>query len=264
MAKKGSKTSQLRIGTSGWMYKDWGAMFYPKDLKKGHLSYLAAEFNTVEINSSFYHLPLASTFAKWKGEVPDDFVFAVKLSRFITHQKKLEGVREPLERFLKNAKNLEEKLGVILIQLPPSLQFDESLLETFLESLRVVANREKLETRYALEPRHASWFEDAIAKIVRTRVKEFGTMCLVFPHSAKIPSYSPVEENILADFAYVRFHGPSECAASRYGPQRLKPWADRIQKWKDQGLDVFVYFNNDIHGHAIVDARTLKRQLGLQ
>jgi uncharacterized protein YecE (DUF72 family) len=263
MAKKASQSGKIRIGTSGWMYKDWGAMFYPTGMKKGFLTYLANEFSTVEINSSFYHLPLASTFDKWKDEVPDDFVFAVKLSRFITHRKKLAGVREPLTTFFNRAKHMEEKLGPILIQLPPFLKYDEKLLDSFLESLDATRTKQKRAMRFALEPRHVSWFEKPNRSEVLKRLKE-ADVALVFPHSRKIPSPDPDDpENLTSDFVYVRFHGPSEFAASRYGASRLKPWANRIEKWSADGLDVFVYFNNDIHGHAVVDARTLKRQLGI-
>src|ERR1041385_1680866 len=124
------KKGRVHIGTSGWMYKDWGKEFYPVDMKKGFLTFLAGEFNTVEVNSSFYHLPLATTFTKWYGEVSDTFIFAVKLSRYVTHME-FENAREPLYRFLSRAKNLKEKLGPILIQLPPSRRFDEKLFKKF-------------------------------------------------------------------------------------------------------------------------------------
>lgn len=259
MAKKG----RIFIGTSGWMYKDWGALFYPAGMKKGHLSYLAEEFSTVEINSSFYHLPRASTFQKWRAEVPDNFVFSVKLSRFITHRKKLAGVREPLERFLKRAIRLEGKLGPVLIQLPPFLKYDKALLDSFVESLAAVRARTDPMIRFALEPRHVSWMDDSSAAHLRSRLRQIGRSCLVFPHSAKIPSFPPSDENVIADFVYVRFHGPSEWAASRYGARRLRPWAERIAAWSARSIDSYVYFNNDIHGHAVVDARTLKRQVGI-
>jgi uncharacterized protein YecE (DUF72 family) len=251
------KQGALYIGTSGWMYKDWGEMFYPKNMKKGHLQFLAAEFNTVEVNSSFYHLPLKSTFAKWHSDTPKGFVFSVKMSRYLTHRKRLKGAREPLNNFLSRAKAMEEKLGIVLIQLPPYLKYDKKLLESFLKSLSAVCKKQKMNPRFALEPRHPSWMDNG--KEVRTLLKKFKRMCLVFPHSSKIPSFAPEKENVVTDFAYVRFHGPSEFAASRYGAARLRPWAERIKKWRAKGLTTFVYFNNDIHGHAIVDARTLKK-----
>lgn len=235
------------------MYKDWGEKFYPKDIKKGHLSFLAQEFKTVEVNTSFYHLPLKSTFKKWREEVPEDFIFAAKLSRYITHRKQLHAAGEPLRRFMARASGMGEKLGIVLIQLPPRLKFDEKKLTQFLKLLK------KYKMRFALEPRHQSWMDNGerVRELLRAQ-----HIALVFPHSAKIPSFAPDDDNVVADFVYVRFHGPSEFAASRYGARRLRPWADRLKKWRDKGLDCFVYFNNDRHGHAIDDARTLIRQVG--
>ena len=240
------------------MYKDWGKNFYPPELKKGRLEYLAREFDTVEINSSFYHLPNESTFQKWKKETPPDFVFAAKLSRFITHQSKLDSGRLPIRRFLKNARGLGDKLAVILIQLPPFLKFDEKVFKNFLKDLKAAVRYTGFHPRFAFEPRHESWMEagDKVRAMLRQE-----NISLVFPHSGKIPSFSPEDANLCADFVYVRFHGPSEFAASRYGPRKLKPWAARILRWYKRGLLVFVYFNNDINGHAIEDARALKRLL---
>lgn len=252
------KQTGVYIGTSGWMYKDWGKAFYPREMKKGFLQFLATEFNTVEVNSSFYHLPKSSTFAKWKGETPDGFVFAVKMSRYITHTLRLVDCFEPLQNFFASARKMGDKLGVVLIQLPPSLKYDEQTLQQFLKDLRRAQKKEKIQTRFALEPRHQSFMEDALK--VRAQLKKHD-ISLVFPHSAKMASFPPEEENILGDFVYVRFHGPSEFAASRYGARRLRPWAERINGWRKKQLNVFVYFNNDVHGHAIHDARTLKSLL---
>lgn len=252
---KPKPVAKIRVGTSGWMYKDWGAKFYPKDLKKGHLQFLAEEFNTVEVNSSFYHLPLASTFKKWAGETPRDFVFAVKLSRYVTHRKRLKAVGEPIATFMSRAQKLGKKLGVVLVQLPPSLKYDEKKFDALLRILK------RKKARFALEPRHASWYDTSHRSEILKKLKGAGT-CLVFPHSAKIPSPNPDDPtNITADFIYVRFHGPSEFAASRYGAVRLRPWAARIEAWRGKKLDVFVYFNNDKNGHAVDDARTLKKLL---
>jgi uncharacterized protein YecE (DUF72 family) len=242
----------LHVGTSGWMYKDWGNTFYPPDLKTGHLPYFASEFSTVEVNTTFYHLPRTTTFQKWYKETPDHFVFSLKLSRYITHKLKLEQSREPLSRFMCRAVELREKLGPVLIQLPPFLRLDSAVFSKFLKSLAGVSKR--TQTRFALEPRHHSWIENA--ETIRSLLKP-NNIALVFPHSSKIPSFEPIDENLTANFAYIRFHGPSEFAASRYGAARLRPWATRIRAWKRKGLDVFVYFNNDVHGHAIHDARSL-------
>ncbi|HEU4677773.1 MAG TPA: DUF72 domain-containing protein [Candidatus Paceibacterota bacterium] len=252
---------KIHIGTSGWMYKDWGESFYPTDMKRGHLAYLARTFDTVEVNSSFYHLPAKSTFEKWCRETPEHFVFSVKLSRYITHEKRIKSARVALERFMRHAEPLRTKLGVVLVQLPPNLAYDKKVLGRFLQDLFVVTER-NFRVRVALEPRHKSWMNCLLDPDVRPLLWD-RNIALVFPDSAKIPSFEPTIENITADFIYVRFHGPTSFASSRYGPRRLKPWAERIARWSSGGFDVFVYFNNDVHGHAIVDARTLKRQLKL-
>jgi uncharacterized protein YecE (DUF72 family) len=241
------------------MYKDWGENFYPKEMKQGHLTYLAGEFNTVEVNSSFYHLPLLSTFENWRRQVPDDFRFAVKMSRYITHHLRLQEAEEPIQTFLGRAKALEEKLAAILIQLPPYLPYGPEDFAAFLKALEKGCEKEGVRPNFALEPRHPSWFELGAAGRLRVQVRGFPGLALVFPHSAKIPSFEPEDNNILDEFVYVRFHGPSEFAASRYGSERLAPWADKIRKWRERGLRVFAYFNNDAHGHAVEDARELKR-----
>ena len=257
MAEK--KPGTLHIGTSGWMYKDWGELFYPSTLKKGHLSFLAQTFKTVEINSSFYHLPLKSTFEKWADEVPDDFRFAVKISKFITHQKKLKSVRTPLELFVKRAAPMQEKLGVILVQLPPSLAFDMALIENFVEDILVVTQR-NYPIRFALEVRHKSWIEEGQYPQVIELLRKSG-IALVFAQSGKMVSVPPEKKYVTSNFVYLRFHGPHAFAASRYGARLLKPWALRVEEWLKEGLDVFVYFNNDIQGHAIYDAKTFTLQL---
>ncbi|MBV9349757.1 MAG: DUF72 domain-containing protein [Patescibacteria group bacterium] len=248
---------RVHIGTSGWMYKDWGKEFYPEGMKKGFLEFLSSEFSTVEVNSSFYHLPLASTFSKWRSETPEGFIFAVKLSRYVSHFSKLTHTRTSIYRFLARARHLKEKLGPILIQLPPWQKFEEKQFSRFIEDVKAAEKRSKLKLRFVIEPRHISFMKEH-APAVRKILKK-AEIALVFPHSKKIPSFSPTSENILTNFVYVRFHGPSEWAASRYGSSRLAPWAARIREWSEKGIEVYVYFNNDIHGHAIHDARTLKR-----
>lgn len=246
---------KLYIGTSGWMYKDWGKAFYPGDMKKGFLTYLANEFNTVEVNASFYRLPALKTFEKWREETPDDFIFTIKLSRYITHIKRLKETREALERFLNNAVGLEKKLGMVLIQLPPNIKFEPERLANFFSELEELTLSLPFKPRYALEPRNAGFIENR-KELIKILIPY--SIGLVFPNSASIPSFLPEEENIIADFIYARFHGPAEFAASRYGKELLMPWAEKMVKWINRGLDVFAYFNNDTHGHAVYDARDLK------
>ncbi len=250
-----SKERKLYIGTSGWMYKHWKNVFYPEDLKKGFLTYFANQFSTVEVNSSFYNLPAADTFKKWYSETPDYFIFSLKLSRYITHIQKLQDTREGLKRFLNNAALLREKSGAILIQFPPYLEFDKEILKNFTEDLLESIKGLPIHPDFAIEPRNESFIvkREEVIKILQP-----SNIGLVFPHSQNIPSIQPDDENLITDFVYLRFHGPSKFADSRYGKEGLMPWAERIEHWLDRGLTVYAYFNNDLHGFAIDDARTLK------
>jgi uncharacterized protein YecE (DUF72 family) len=162
-----------------------------------------------------------------------------------------------LETFIKRAKPMGEKLGCILIQLPPSLVYEEKKIERFVEDIQVVTAR-NYGIRFALEPRHKSWSDEikAVVKLLRK-----ANIALVFAQSRDMLSIAPEDKNITADFAYIRFHGPEQFAASRYGEELLQPWSERTQELLSQGLDVFVYFNNDINGHAIYDARAFSQLL---
>jgi uncharacterized protein YecE (DUF72 family) len=247
-----TKKSQIFLGTSGWMNKDWHDHFYPKGLKEGFLQYLSRVFNSVEINSSFYRLPLPTTFEKWRGETPKDFVFSVKLSRYITHIERLNRVKRQTETFIRNASMLKNKLGVILVQLPPSLPFKKNQIKTFLKNFNELRQKYSPKVRIAVEPRHPSWFEGNIEEI-RKLFKQFDA-CMVFAHSSKFVSFEPLDENITSSFVYLRLHGPQEFAASEYGGAGLKKWIGLIRGWSERGLAVFVYFNNDVHGYAVKDA----------
>jgi uncharacterized protein YecE (DUF72 family) len=260
------KARNTYIGTSGWMYKDWGVKFYPKDLKKGHLPYLAGVFNTVEVNSSFYHLPLKTTFEKWAVETPKEFVFAIKLSRYITHLKRLEYVAEPLQNFLANAAGLGKKLGVVLVQLPPSLRYDARKAREFFKELRAAGEDAKIRPlRIAFEPRHKSWFTpEAIAEILPI-MRKF-RVSPVFAHSTRFQSYPAEAKYITTSFVYLRFHGPRQMFASEYTDALLRPWARKVKAWRKEKptLAVFAYFNNDVNGYAPWDAQALQKLLGVK
>lgn len=242
----------FHVGTSGWAY-GW-PNFYPPDLKKkDYLVFLSRRFDTVELNTTFYHLPRPEAYDRWVRETPDRFVFALKLSRYITHMKRLSGVREPLRRFLRGARRLEAKLGPVLVQLPPRFPADPKRLGAFLESVaRVAAEIGRPDLRVAFEFRDESWFTSAPALDL---LREHGA-ALALPHSSRYPY--PAREPRTADWMYLRFHGPRELFASRYGPAALRHWAERIRTWIRTG-DVYAYFNNDSGGHAPVDARALRR-----
>ncbi|MCE5306925.1 MAG: DUF72 domain-containing protein [Acidobacteriales bacterium] len=235
---------ELRIGTSGWNYGDWSGAFYPEPLKnRDYLSYYAQNFGTVEVNYSFYHLPRPETYLNWAGQTPEGFVFAVKASRVITHINRLRNVEETWRKFLSNAEALGQKLGPVLLQFPPSFRVDLALLRDFLD----IAGQQKV--RLAFEFRHASWFRPAVAGLLRER-----GAALVIAQSSRYPQ-APLEAT--APFVYLRFHGPERLFGSSYNDEQLRGWAARIREWLAAPLDVYVYFNNDFHGYALANARTL-------
>lgn len=240
------------VGTSGWAY-DWEA-FYPDELaKKKRLSYYSRQFSTVEVNYSFYRLPQKATFERWAEETPKDFTFTLKLSRFITHVKRLKGVKTALRKFFSRAEALQEKMGAVLVQLPPNFHADTDRLTSFLEDAVEVAGDASFPKppRFAFEFRHGSWFsnEETAAALKRAGA------AMVFAHSRKYPY--PEGEPVTADFAYLRLHGPEKLFASAYRKAGLAPWAEKIRVWQRSGKDVYVYFNNDVHGYAHQDARSL-------
>lgn len=238
----------LFIGTSGWSYSHWKGVFYPKTLSpSGFLSYYTTKFDTVEINSSFYHLPKKQTFKNWYDRTPDNFLFSVKASRFISHQKRLKDCLESWRLFYSRAKLLKEKLGPILFQFPPSFKADRSRLEEFLKIL-------PKNHQFTFEFRHQSWFCQLIYKIF----KKFNIALTI----ADTPYYPCVEE-ITADFTYLRLHGHEQLYASNYSNDSLKKWARLIKRWiKDFRLKaVYVYFDNDAYGFAPQNALTLKKLL---
>lgn len=236
---------ELRVGTSGWVYADWRGRFYPETLKqKDYLYYYSRHFNSAEINASFYHLPERDTFAQWAESVPDDFVFAVKASRFITHVRRLKDVEEPWKRFLEHASALGHKLGPILIQLPPNYRCDRPALEAFLQMAQESGSH-----RLAFEFRHASWFDPPILDLLR-RCRA----AAVIADSSRYPQAPAVPTT---HFVYLRFHGPAELFASRYTDQQLESWASKIRSWLEGGKTVYAYFNNDFHAYAVANAKRL-------
>ncbi|MCC7017269.1 MAG: DUF72 domain-containing protein [Rhodospirillales bacterium] len=244
--KKARPKGRLFIGTSGWSY-GWDG-FYPAGLPgRERLAFYASRFASAEVNYSFYHLPKESTFAKWDGETPDGFVFALKLSRFVTHIKRLKGVGTPLRTFLGRAKALGKKLGPILVQLPPSFRLDPKRLAAFLAAAARAETALGLKgLRFAFEFRHPTWFAAGQPRDAALALLEDRGWALAFAHSARYPCSA--DEPVTADFVYLRFHGPRELFASRYGPVGLKPWAKKIRRWRSRGLDVYAYFNNDVAG----------------
>jgi uncharacterized protein YecE (DUF72 family) len=244
---------KIFIGTSGWAYDHWVNVFYPEDLKqKNWLDFYKKHFDTVELNTSFYYLPKPETFSGWRKQVPKDFIFSVKASRFITHVKKLRNCQEPWQKFISAAKNLKENLGPILFQLPTFLKANLKVLEDFLKilSIRQAQGRPRKKYLYAFEPRHESWFCNDIYKIL----KKFNVALCI----ADSPSWPEVEV-ITSNFVYLRFHGGKILYGSEYSLKELKAWSKKIKKWQKKKLDVFVYFNNDAYGFAVKNAKQLEK-----
>jgi uncharacterized protein YecE (DUF72 family) len=236
----------IRIGCSGWQYKHWKGDFYPADLRQHEwFAHYARTFDTVEINNSFYRLPEAETFRRWRERAPAGFLFAVKASRYLTHMKKLKEPEEPLHRFFEHARPLVRTLGVVLYQLPPRWPADLARLDHFLHAL-------PRGVRHAIEFREPSWYAPEVLDLLEAHGV---ALCL---HDM---NGSASGRRQVGPFAYVRFHGVTKYGG-RYGDEELRPWAGWLAQEHRSGRDVFAYFNNDIGGHAPRDAMRLREMLG--
>jgi uncharacterized protein YecE (DUF72 family) len=241
-------TGRLHVGTSGWSYKHWASgRFYPKGLKPGDwLAHLAQHFMTVEINSTFYRLPSEKSIDRWREATSGDFRFAVKLWQMITNRKKLVDCDDQLQSFFRLTNRLGDKRGPLLIQLPPSLHKDARRLDAFLKQLRKLTSSASWRT--AVEFRHASWND---AETVKMLDAHDAALCL-----ADMPRCAFTEPGA-ADFVYVRRHGPGGRYRGRYSDEHIAEDARRVLAWLASGKDVYVYYNNDIDGHAVDNARQL-------
>lgn len=241
----------IRIGTSGFSYSDWEEEFYPEDLDSSdQLEYYVQHFNTVELNNTFYQLPKEKTFANWYEQTPDDFLFAVKVSRFITHRKYLKESKEAWEKFYQRSQVLKDKLGPFLIQLHPRWTKNMDRVESFVEVLEEVSP----EQRFAFEFRNESWFEQDVVNFFQQQ----DGISLCIADSQKWPSIDEVTDN----FVFIRLHGPGKVYRSKYSKSELIEWADKINNYLEQDLDVYCYFNNDFEGYAIENAKSLIELLG--
>ena len=270
--------ADVRIGLSGWRYREWRGRFYPRGLpQRRELEYVAGLMNTVELNGSFYSLQRPSSYERWAATVPNDFTFAVKGGRYITHLKRLLGVDTALANFFASGLlALGPKLGPVLWQLPPGLRFDPDVLGAFLGRLprttTAVAelargHDPRLEgrtfttpdadrrVRHVLEIRDESYRDPAFL-----RVLEAHDVGLVVADTA---GRWPMLFDVTSDLVYVRLHGDVELYTSGYGEAALDTWADRVRGWRDAGLDVCVYFDNDVDAHAPFDALALAGRLGV-
>ena len=215
-------------------------MFYPEKLPaRDQLAYYAQHFSTVELNNSFYRQPTRERFVAWGEQAPPGFLFAVKGSRYITHIKRLAVEPKSIDLVVDAARRLGDKLGPILFQLQANLHLDLERLERFVDMLPV-------DLRFTIEFRHDSWLVPAVFDLLRAH-----RIALCIPDDPKMPK----SFEITSDFTYIRMHLPRHGLG--YGERALEPWARRVFEWTRQSLDVFVYFNNDMEGHAIKDTRTL-------
>jgi uncharacterized protein YecE (DUF72 family) len=233
----------IQIGTSGWQYRDWRGKLYPDRCPvRCWLQTYAENFATVENNNAFYRLPERETFARWRERTPPGFVMAVKASRFLTHIKRLRDPAEPVARLLDRAEGLGDRLGPVLLQLPPTLKLDADLLDACLAEFPAGV-------RVAVEPRHSSWWTQRVRDVLTRRQ---AALVWADRDSRRI---TPLWRT--TDWGYVRLHAGRAKPWPRYGRTALASWTDRIRSEFDDTDDVFVYLNNDPGGAAVVDARTL-------
>jgi uncharacterized protein YecE (DUF72 family) len=237
---------RYHFGTSGWHYDHWRHRFYPRGLAKAKwLEFYTTHFTTVELNNSFYRLPSEAAFAAWRDSSPASFAFAVKVSRFITHIKRLKNTQEAIETFISRTRILEGKLGPLLYQLPPNMHRDDDRLDLFLSTL-------PQGMKYVVEFRHPSWLEDKVFEILHKR----NVGLCVFD----MPSLScPLVAN--ADFAYIRFHGSTGLYSSCYSDEELASWAKKLADLSTNLKAMYIYFNNDFKAFAVKNAVTLRGYL---
>jgi uncharacterized protein YecE (DUF72 family) len=242
----GRTQGRVHVGTSGWSYDHWLGRFYPREAKgESRLRQYARTFRSVEINASFYRLPTEKAMRSWLDETPEDFVFAAKVSRFITHMKRLLDPEVHVPIFMGRIGMLAPKLGPLLVQLPPNFAVD-------LDRLRAFCDQLPPGHRYAFELRHESWWTDEVLDFLRERNLGF---CLFHLAGRETP------EAVTADFAYIRLHGPGGAYQGSYDDAVLWRWRKRIAAWRAEGRDVYVYFDNDEKAYAAEDACRLQEML---
>ncbi len=228
------------VGTSGWHYSDWRPRFYPAQL--GTPKWLACyseRFATVELNNAFYRLPEKDTFAKWRQEAPDDFVVAVKASRYLTHVRRLREPEEPVSRLMERVVGLGPNLGPVVLQLPPNLSCDPTRLDATLAAFGQRAN-------IAVEARHSSWFHDEVREVLE---HHRAALCLADGGSVDVPRWRTT------NWTYVRFHRGRGRPAPCYTRAALETWATELSQEWTSSEDLYCYFNNDTNGCALRDAR---------
>ena len=230
----------ILVGTSGFDYRDWRGSFYPRSIRSGdRLAFYAEHFDTVELNVTFYRMPAASAFRGWRDAVPDGFVFAVKASRYLTHVRRLIDPEGPVEFLMERAGELGDRLGPILLQLPPSLEVDLDRLDRTLAAFGP-------SVRVAVEPRHASWFVPALCDVLRGH----GAALVLADRRGPI---TPLWAT--SDWTYLRMHQGSATPRPCYGERSLRSWADRLAALSGTArVSGYAYFNNDHRACAVKNA----------
>lgn len=265
------------VGMAGWVYPDWRGTFYPRGLtQKSELEYASTHVTSIELNGSFYSLQKPSSWRSWRDATPEGFVFSVKAPRFITHIRKLDDVHEPLANFFASGiLALGDKLGAVLWQLPPSLAFDAALIEQFLAQLprtttaaaalaqersERMTGKEHLETdaerpvRHALEVRHHSFDTPGFLALL----ERYGVAAVLGENAGKWP----VLDATTGDFRYARLHADEVMREGGvYDDDAIEEWAQKVEGWLDEGLDAYVYFDNDTKVRAPIDAMSLIERL---
>jgi uncharacterized protein YecE (DUF72 family) len=240
---------RVRVGCSGWNYKHWreGVFYPPRMPPKEWLTYYSRFFDTVEVNATFYRLPRETAVARWVGQTRSDFVFAVKMSRYVTHVKRLRDLDESERLFYARIAPLVAlpKMGPVLWQLPPTFKRDDERLRYALEHLP--------HGRHAFEFREASWFADDVYELLRKH-----HVALVIGDDPRRPFQT---HELTTDFTFVRFHSGRRGRNGNYSESELDEWAERIRDWRER-VGVFAYFNNDWEGFAVRNALGLKERLG--
>ena len=240
--RTGNGGPELRIGTSGWHYAGWWGLFYPEGVKKKDaLLYYASRFDAAELNAPFYRTPTEKAVLNWFDSTPDDFRFAWKASKFITHWKRLKADDHSLDLLHRNVGLLRHKAGPVLFQLPPRMAIDRERLAQFID--RLEPGR-----RYCFEFRHESWYDAPIFELLCDH-----DMALCISDHASAPS----PRQVTANWVYIRNHGPSGRYHGSYSNAALADWASSIRKWRTQGRDVWCFFDNDVKSAAPADADRL-------
>lgn len=257
--KKNINKSEIYVGTSGWHYDHWLAIFYPAEIKGYYeLRYHSEHFNTVENNSSFYRIAGENTYKTWTKMTPENYKFSMKLNKFITHIHRLElkdEVKEKINYILSTTQILGVRMGAIVIQLPPSLKYDLNKLKIFLNFFIKEIQKQTYKFNVAVEFRNKYWFNEDVYTIL----KKFN-VALVTGQSSRYPEI----RHVTSDIAYIRMHGPEKLFASKYTDEQLDELAKYVIKISKKIKKVYVYFNNDFHGYALENAKYLCTKLKIK